>query len=74
MELIESLKIHSLYLSSFLMCKLYNITTPFQLNINDMFRDEIFQYWIDNCKLSENIRFQHNNFDNNNFSFKFNDS
>jgi lipocalin len=58
MNYIESLKSHSLHLSCFLTCKLYNISIPFHSNINNMFRDEIIQYWIDNCNLMDCYRIQ----------------
>ena len=51
MDLINSIKKHSLHLSCYLACKLYNIHIPFRPNINVMVRDEIIQYWIDNCNL-----------------------
>ena len=54
MELFESLNEHSLRLKCFLTCKLYNMAIPFHPNINDMFRDEIVQYWIDYYYLSSN--------------------
>jgi hypothetical protein len=58
MDIIEFLNTRSLRLRCFLLCKLYNITIPFHSNINNMFRDEIIQYWMDNCNLLDSYYFQ----------------
>jgi hypothetical protein len=57
MDYIKPLNKYSLRLSSYLVCKLYNIKIPFHVNINNMFRDEIIQYWIDNCRLNDDLNF-----------------
>ena len=59
MNLINSIKKHSLHLSCYLMCKLNNITIPFHPTINNMIRYEIIQYRIDNCNLVTNYTFQY---------------
>ena len=58
-DIINKLNKYSLRLSCYLICKLYNINIPFHPNINDMFRYEIVQYWIDNCNLLKCTYFQY---------------